>query len=124
MERMSAESSDYYKLKNSLKKEIYTVVDSKLQFMEKMGFRETQNKDFEKLTFKYSAIDQKENKLNFKISDSVFSMGLQRSDYLSIDNDLMYSLHLHPNKVNAMMNNNKTFKNNENDKFTGNDSIR
>jgi hypothetical protein len=60
IEKMTAESSDYFKLKNTLKKEIYSLVDSKLQFAEKMGFRETQNKDYKKLTFKYSAINKKQ----------------------------------------------------------------
>lgn len=43
---MTAESSDYFKLKNTLKKEIYSIVDRKFQFLEKMGFRETYNKDY------------------------------------------------------------------------------
>ena len=103
---MTGESSDYFNLKNSLKKEIYTAVDRKLQFMEKMGFRETQNKDYQKFTFKYSAINLRQTS-NFRISDSIFSMGLQRSNYLSIDNDLMHSLHLNPHKVSAILSNKK-----------------
>lgn len=46
LEKMTAESSDYFKLKNTLKKEIYSIVDRKFQYLEKMGFRETYNKDY------------------------------------------------------------------------------
>ena len=69
--------------------------------MEKLGIKETLNKDFMKLTFKYQVINQKERK-NFRIIDSVHTLGVQRSNYLQVDNMLMSSLHHHPNKVKAM----------------------
>ena len=40
-----------------------------------MGFRETQNKNYQNLTFKYSAINKQKTQ-NLRVSESIFSMAL------------------------------------------------
>lgn len=69
-----------------------------------MGLRETLNPNFNKLTFKYSSVNQKERNM-IKIHDSMFTMGVQRSNYLQVDNELMANLHENPAKVRAMTQN-------------------
>ena len=92
---MADERKDYYKLKNVLKKEIYSQVDMQTQFLNKCGVHANDAAIFtsgaQGLTFKYSAINEKEMK-EISIYESIYTMGLQRSNYLQIDNELMHDL--------------------------------
>ena len=45
-ERMAPGKSDYFKLKNSLKQEIYGEVDVNYKMLEQLGLRDTHNKKF------------------------------------------------------------------------------
>lgn len=68
------------------------ISDRYTQFLEQMGIRyETQNKDYQKLKFKYQALNQKTQPIQFH--ESIYSMGLQRSNYLQIDCEKVYHLH-------------------------------
>ena len=68
-----------------------------------MGLKDTLNKEYKKLTFKYKIINQKERNM-IKIADSIHTSGVQRSNYLQVDNQLMADLHHNPNKIRAMAN--------------------
>ena len=70
-----------------------------------MGLRPTQNKELIKLIFKYQAINNETmSDQSICIHKSFFSMDLQNSNYIQIDNDLMYHLHQNPEKVIALTN--------------------
>ena len=58
---MSHERVSYFKMKNSIKKEIYNQADTFTQFMERMGLRDTKNDEFKKLAYKYTAINKSDN---------------------------------------------------------------
>lgn len=60
-ERMSDERKDYFQMKNSIKKEIYTVADGYTDFLESMGLRETKKDKYKKQVYKYTAINKSEN---------------------------------------------------------------
>lgn len=98
---MTDESKDFYKLKNSLKKEIYSHIDTYTKVLELLGLRDTKIKSSKHLSFKYKAVSLKEKDM-IRIDDSIHTMGLQRSNYLQIDNELMHNLHENPHKVIAM----------------------
>lgn len=75
---MADERKDYYKLKNLLKKEIYSQVDTKTQFLDRCGIQQQKsmgNNNQEKLTFKYSAVNDKETR-EIGIYESIYTMGL------------------------------------------------
>lgn len=95
---MSVERQTYFKMKNSIKKEIYHQADTATLFMEEMGLRETKNEDFKKLAFKYTTINKRDSQV-ISVLGSIHSIGLQRSDYLQIDNKLIYDMHQNPNKL-------------------------
>jgi hypothetical protein len=57
-----------------------------------------------------------------KLQDSIYALALQRSNYLAVDNDLMHSLHLFPNKLQAMISDCKNDK--DFDRITETDKIR
>lgn len=80
-ERMTDESKDFYKLKNSLKKEIYSHIDTYTQVLEVMGLRDTKIRANQNLSFKYKAVSHKEKDM-IRIDDSIHTMSLQRSNYL------------------------------------------
>jgi TATA-box binding protein (TBP) (component of TFIID and TFIIIB) len=58
---MSDERKDYFKMKNSIKKEIYTIADGYTDLLESMGLRETKNEKYKKQAYKYTAINKSEN---------------------------------------------------------------
>lgn len=58
---MSAERCAFFKMKNSLKKEIYNQADTFNEMLERIGVRETKNEDFKKLAYKYTAINRSDN---------------------------------------------------------------
>jgi mannose-6-phosphate isomerase class I len=60
-ERMSDDRKDYFKMKNSIKKEIYHVADGFTDFLEEMGLRETKKEEYKKQAYKYTAINKSEN---------------------------------------------------------------
>ena len=63
-----------------------------------MGFKPSQEKEFEKLTVKHKALNaQTPNFIN--ISDSLHSNAVQRSKYVQVDSTLMYDIHLQPEKL-------------------------
>ena len=67
-------------------------MDVETKVLNKIGIRSnTSVTTNEKLTFKYSAINEKEMK-EISIYESIYTMGLQRSNYLQIDNELMHDL--------------------------------
>ena len=101
VELMKEDKSDLFKLRNSLGQQIYSEINQKYKFLEKMGLKGTLNKEYQKLTFKYSIINKKERN-NINVADSVHTMGVQRSNYLQIDTKLMADLHHNPHKVKAM----------------------
>lgn len=73
--RMSEHRKDFFKLKNSLQKEIYGKIDTKIKLLEKMGLRDSLKPNLKKLTFKYSSVNIKE-KNSIKIHESMFTMGV------------------------------------------------
>jgi|TARA_B110000285_G_C15025767_1_gene564059 hypothetical protein len=66
---------DYFKLKNTLKQEIYGEVDARYKLLEQLGLRDTHNKKFQKMTFKYASVNEIE-KNKIKVHDSVHTMGV------------------------------------------------
>lgn len=72
---MSAERCAYFKMKNSLKKEIYQQADTFTQMLERIGLRETKNEDFKKLAYKYTAINRTDNQ-HINVLHSIHSIGL------------------------------------------------
>lgn len=65
--------------------------------LEKLGFKEGPNSE-KKLTFRHSIINKKqENHIN--IGDSLHTKGVQRSQYLQIDDDMMQEIENNPVKV-------------------------
>jgi len=48
-------------MKNSIKKEIYTIADGYTDLLESMGLRETKNEKYKKQAYKYTAINKSEN---------------------------------------------------------------
>ena len=97
---MSDERKDYFQMKNSIKKESYTVADGYTDFLESMGLRETKKAQYKKQVYKYTAINKSENQ-QVNVQQSIYSHGLQRSEYLQIDNKLMFELHSQPSKMTA-----------------------
>ena len=72
---MYEEKADFFKLKNNMKQEIYSEIDAKYRFLEKMGLKDTLNKEFIKLTFKYSSVNEKERN-DIRIHESIHSMSV------------------------------------------------
>ena len=93
--RIKDEQKDFFKLRNKLERQIFRKIDTKTQFLERMGFMETQDKKLQKLTFKYEAVNKKMQK-EINVHTSFFTKGVQRSNYLMIDNELMEDLHKNP----------------------------
>ena len=62
-----------------------------------MGLRETKKEEYKKQAYKYTAINKSED-VSINVLQSIFSMGLQRSQYLEVDNKLMFDLHQNPEK--------------------------
>lgn len=95
---MTADRCAYFKMKNQLKKEIYHQADTFTQMLEKIGLRETKNEDFKKLAYKYTAINRTDNQY-INVLHSIHSIGLQRSDYIQIDNMLIFDMHKNPSRI-------------------------
>lgn len=53
------------------------------------------------MTFKYTSVNEIE-KNKIKLHDSIHTMGVQRSNYLQVDNRTMADLHHNPHKIRAM----------------------
>jgi len=104
---MSEGRSDYFKLKNILTQEIYGEVDARYILLEQLGLRDTRKKKFQKMTFKYAAVNEIE-KNKIQICDSIHTMGVQRSNYLQVDSATMADLHHNPHKIRAMTANMKS----------------
>ena len=66
--------------------------------LERIGVRETKNEDFKKLAYKYTAINRTDNQ-HINVLASIHSIGLQRSDYIQIDNKLIFDMHKNPGKL-------------------------
>ena len=60
---MTYDRKEHYKLKNGLELQIYRIMDTQMQLMEKLGLRETQERDAAKLTFKHSTINKRDTNL-------------------------------------------------------------
>ena len=105
-ELISDDIQDFLLQKNEQELEVLKKVDAKNRFLEQMGLRETQDENIKKLTFKPQALHQRtHNSIN--ILDSLHSLGVQSSNYIQIDNDLMYKIHLDPDKLAKMNQNSK-----------------
>lgn len=97
---MAEDRKEYYKLKNKLEQKIYRQANNQTLMLEKLGFKEGPNSE-KKLTFRHSAINKKqENHIN--IGDSLHAKGVQRSQYLQIDDDMMQEIENNPVKVRQM----------------------
>ena len=53
------------------------------------------------MTFKYASVNEIE-KNKIRIHDSVHTMGVQRSNFIQVDNATMADLHHNPHKIRAM----------------------
>lgn len=84
---MDDEKKDFFKLENKLKKEIYGKIDTRNQLLEELGIRESPDPKLQNLSFKPIMIYEKKNLI--KVKDSIHTMGLQRSDYLQVDDEIM-----------------------------------
>lgn len=103
-ERMTDDRKDFYRLKNELELKIYRKADSQMQMKEKLGLQESQKRDDSKLTFRHTALN-KRSVNTLQIADSIHSKGVQRSNFLKIDNELMQEIHQNPAKVKLMSKN-------------------
>lgn len=56
---MSESKKDFYLLKGSTQLKVLRKNDAVVEFLERMGVRESQDKDFEKLTFKHQAVNKR-----------------------------------------------------------------
>ena len=56
---MSESKKDFYLLKGSTQLKVLRKNDALMQFLEKMGIRESQDSDFQKLTFKHQAVNKR-----------------------------------------------------------------
>lgn len=87
-------------MKNLLKKEIYSQVDQKTKLKNFIGLIDNKSK-LGKLTYIADSVKDKKSK-EVNIFDSVYTNGVQRSNYMQIDNELMNDLQENPQKVLAM----------------------
>jgi len=78
---MTEESKEFYKLINALKQEICQDVDSKTILLNKLGLVSERNLSKKKLTHISEAVKKKKSKV-VNIYDSVYTMGVQRSNYI------------------------------------------
>lgn len=77
-----------------------------MQFLERLGLREPLDKEDAKLTLKHQAVNMRSaNGIN--ILHSLHANAVQRSDYLQVDHDLTYDIHLDPKKLEQMNQNKK-----------------
>lgn len=95
---MTFDRKEHYKLKNDLELKIYRKCDKQRLLMEKLGMIEIQERNTGKVVLKHTAINKRDTN-NIKITESIYSKSLQRSDYLKVDNQLMQEIHKNPEKL-------------------------
>ena len=72
---------------------MYRDKDVKLQFLKRMGIL-----DYGNQLIKRRPVNKiVRNHIN--VSDSIYANAVQRSDYLQVDQNLMYDIHKHPEKL-------------------------
>ena len=101
-ENMTEDMKEFFLLKSVTSLEVYKKVDGLQQFLEKMGVRESQDQNNnEKLFVKHKAVNERD--ANFvNVIDTLHKNGVQRSDYIQVDTDLMYEIHKEPQKLKKM----------------------
>lgn len=95
---MSDELKERLRLKIQFQMEILKVQSLKQMILSKLGLKHKEKRIVEKLTFKKEQREEHE----FSLAESLFTKGIQRSDYLALDHELLVNIHKDPLKMKTL----------------------